>query len=86
MHFRAFSAFSHFTGEHDRKIIGPVRGLALVLLTSLALTSCLGGRLKVRHPEIPRDVTTLTLAGQFSIPSGGGFHRWLACRSAASRA
>jgi hypothetical protein len=50
-----------------------VRRLSLVLLTSVALTSCLGGRFQVRHPEVPRDVTTLTLAGQFSIPSGGRF-------------
>ena len=50
-----------------------VRRLCLVLLTSLAVASCLGHRPRIKHPEIPRDITTLTLVGQFSIPSQGRF-------------
>jgi hypothetical protein len=34
----------------------------------MAAAACLAGRPKVKHPEVPPDVTTLTLAGQFSIP------------------
>jgi 3-phytase len=50
-----------------------VRRRSCVLLTSLAAVSCLGLRPKIHHPEVPREVTTLTLAGQFSIPALGRF-------------
>ncbi len=50
-----------------------VRRLCFVLLTSLAVASCLGHRPRIKHPEVPRDVTTLTLVGQFSIPSQGRY-------------
>jgi hypothetical protein len=43
------------------------------VLTSLVAASCLGGPSRIKHPEIPRDVTTLTLVGQFSIPPLGRF-------------
>jgi hypothetical protein len=43
------------------------------VLTSLVAASCLGGPPRVKRPEIPRAVTTLTLVGQFSIPSLGRF-------------
>ena len=50
-----------------------VRRLSLLLLTSIVAAACLGGRPKIKHPEVPREVTTLTLAGQFSIPALGRF-------------
>jgi hypothetical protein len=46
-----------------------VRRLSIVLLTSFVAASCLGQRPKIKHPELPQEVTTLTLAGQFSIPA-----------------
>jgi glycerophosphoryl diester phosphodiesterase len=45
------------------------RLLLLILLTSIVSASCLGGRPTIRRPEVPREVATLTLVGQFSIPS-----------------
>ena len=50
-----------------------MRRLSLLLLTSIAAAACLGGRPQVRHPEVPREITSLTLAGQFSIPALGRF-------------
>ncbi len=50
-----------------------MRRLFVALLTSVAAAACLGGRPTIKHPEVPRDVTTLTLAGQFSIPALGRF-------------
>jgi hypothetical protein len=44
-----------------------------VLLTSLVVVSCLGGRPRIKHPEVPREVTSLVLVGQFSIPPLGRF-------------
>ncbi len=46
-----------------------MRRLSIILLTSFVAVSCLGHRLTIAHPELPGDVTTLTLAGQFSIPA-----------------
>ncbi len=43
------------------------------VLTSLVAASCLGAPPRIKHPELPRNVTTLTLVGQFSIPSLGRF-------------
>jgi len=43
-----------------------VRRLFIILLTSIVAVSCLGQR-SIKHPERPQEVTTLTLAGQFSI-------------------
>jgi hypothetical protein len=50
-----------------------VRRLFFVLVMSLAAASCLFDRPRIKHPELPRDVTSLTLVGQFSIPSLGRF-------------
>ena len=47
--------------------------LACILLTSLLAASCLGQRLTIKHPEFPKEITALTLVGQFSIPSLGRF-------------
>lgn len=44
-----------------------------MLVASLVTASCLGQRPKVKHPEFPRAITTLTLVGQFSIPALGRF-------------
>jgi hypothetical protein len=44
-----------------------VRRLFAVLLPAFVAVSCLGYRPQVTHPELPQDVTALTLAGQFSI-------------------
>jgi hypothetical protein len=38
-------------------------------LTCLLASSCLGGRPRIEHPEYPASITTLTLAGQSSIPA-----------------
>ena len=46
-----------------------MRRLITVLLTLLATTSCLGRRPPINHSDVPREVTTLTLVGQFSIPA-----------------
>ena len=45
-----------------------MRRLSVCLLASLALSSCLGARAKVTHPEVAHDVTSLTLVGQVSFP------------------
>jgi hypothetical protein len=44
-----------------------VRRLSIILLTAFVAASCLGLRPKIKRPELPQDVTTLTLSGQFSI-------------------
>jgi len=44
-----------------------VRHASIVLLSAL-VAACLGLRHAVRRPELPREVTTLTLVGEFSIP------------------
>jgi hypothetical protein len=44
----------------------------VVLLTSLAAASCLGGP-RIKHPEVPQEITRLTLAGQFSVQALGLF-------------
>jgi len=46
-----------------------VRRLFLVLLSALLVSSCLGRRPTIKHPEYPKSVTSLTLVGQFSIPA-----------------
>jgi 3-phytase/alkaline phosphatase D len=45
-----------------------VRRLCSVLLISVAVSSCLGAGASIKRPEIARDVTSLTLVGQFSFP------------------
>lgn len=50
-----------------------MRRLSIVLLAALVAASCLGLRPTIDHPEIPRELTTLTLVGQFSIPALGRF-------------
>lgn len=47
--------------------------LACILLASLLAASCLGQRLTIKHPEFPKQITALTLVGQFSIASLGRF-------------
>jgi hypothetical protein len=49
-----------------------VRRLSCVLTTVVA-TSCLGAPPRIKHPEVPKSITTLTLVEQFSIPSLGRF-------------
>jgi hypothetical protein len=44
-----------------------VRRLVTSLLASFAAASCLGQRPSIKHPELPQQVTRVTLAGQFSI-------------------
>ena len=44
-----------------------MRRLSALLLTALVASSCLGLRPTIKQPEVPQDVTALTLAGQFSI-------------------
>jgi 3-phytase len=46
-----------------------VRRLFLVLLSALLVSSCLGRRHRIKHPEYPNNFTSLTLVGQFSIPA-----------------
>ena len=46
-----------------------MRRLFLVLLSALLVSSCLGRRPTIKHPEYPKSVTSLTLVGQFSIPA-----------------
>jgi hypothetical protein len=50
-----------------------MRRLAVLLLPLLVAVSCLGGRPRIEHPEAPKDVATLALVGQFSIPALGRF-------------
>jgi hypothetical protein len=50
-----------------------MRRLPLVLLALLLATSCLGQRSKLKHPELPKEISALTLVGQFSIPALGRF-------------
>src|SRR5262249_3727218 len=45
-----------------------VRRLSVFLCSTLA-ASCFGPRLAVTRPEYPRQISTLTLVGQFSIPA-----------------
>jgi len=45
-----------------------VRRLLTVLAAATAAVSCLGSGPRIAHPEFPNAVTTLSLAGQFSMP------------------
>jgi hypothetical protein len=46
-----------------------VRRVSIVLLIPLVAVACLGQRPKIQHPELPQELTTLTLVGQFSVPA-----------------
>jgi 3-phytase/alkaline phosphatase D len=43
---------------------------AFIILITLVATACVGLGRSIGHPELPPDLTTLTLVGQYSIPSG----------------
>lgn len=46
-----------------------VRRVFLVLSAAVLVSSCLSRHARIKHPEYPQAVTSLTLVGQFSIPA-----------------